>query len=71
VSSNGTENWDRGSSASVFSKSTDFEKAYPSNTYAWKNNDLSFSKTILELIFSKNTDAMAFEKNGKVIYIWI
>jgi hypothetical protein len=71
LSSNGTENWDRGSCASAFSKSTDFENAYPSDTYAWKNNDLLFSKIILELIFSKNTAAMAFEKNGKLIYIWI
>jgi hypothetical protein len=31
----------------VFSKPDDFEKAYPSNAYTRKNNNLWFSKTVL------------------------
>jgi hypothetical protein len=53
------------------SKSTDFEKAHPSDACKQKNNDLSFSKAVLEFVFSKNTAVMTFEKNGKLIYIWI
>ena len=71
LSSNGTENWDREQSDPRFSKPVDFEKAYPSDDYVRKNNDLSFSETILESFFSKNTAAMTFEKHGKLIEIWI
>jgi hypothetical protein len=64
LSSNGTESWDRGLSASRFSKSTDFEKAYLSDSYVQKIKDLLFSKTILELIFLKDTVVMTSRKTG-------